>query len=217
MAALFPASSTTLLRLALAALAASATGLPILLCLYVRSPWNTGQFAPAEQPVQFDHRHHVVDDQIDCIYCHSGAETSALAGVPATDVCMGCHAQIWNTSPLLEVVRRSYFSGQPIAWQRVHRLPDFVYFNHGVHVRRGVGCASCHGRVDQMPRVYQVAPLSMSWCLDCHRRAEAATSLTRAATRPNPLFGDDAVVSRLASSPTQRAVTRLTTCSACHR
>jgi cytochrome c7-like protein len=217
MPSLFSESSTTWLRLALLAPPVALLSGLTLLWLYVRTPWNTGQFAPVAQPVQFDHRHHVVDDQIDCVYCHAGAETTALAGVPATDVCMGCHVQIWQDSPLLETVRRSYFSGEPIAWQRVHRLPDFVYFNHSVHVRRGVGCASCHGRVDQMARVYQVAPLTMDWCLDCHRRAAAAAGLARATTRPEPLQGDERLVAALETGPTQRSVTQLTTCTACHR
>jgi hypothetical protein len=132
---------------------------------------------------------------------------------------MGCHAQVWNNSPLLDDVRSSYFSGQPIAWQRVHRLPDFVYFNHAVHVRRGLGCATCHGRVDQMPRVYQVAALDMGWCLDCHRRAQGLRSPRRRSDdeRPSSLWGDARLTAELAQSRVDHSVTALTTCTACHR
>jgi hypothetical protein len=137
--------------------------------VWARVPAGTGQLEPLIQPVQFDHRHHVVDDGIDCRYCHTSVDRAASAGIPSTALCMNCHAQVWNQSPRLEPVRESYFTGQPIPWIRVHRLPDFVYFNHAIHVNKGVGCETCHGRVDQMPAIEQVAPLTMSWCLACHR------------------------------------------------
>jgi hypothetical protein len=111
----------------------------------------------------------VVDDLIDCRYCHFNAERGASAGIPSTEMCLNCHAQIWNKSPKLEPVRRSYFTGAPIEWNRVHQLPDFTYFNHSIHVSKGIGCVSCHGRIDQMPAVTKVASLQMSWCLECHR------------------------------------------------
>jgi hypothetical protein len=173
-AALYPPWSNTVLRLGLALVALGAVAVPVSLMAYVRSPWNTEQNQAIDQPVEFDHRHHVADDHIDCLYCHSGAEKSRSAGVPSTEVCMGCHSQIWNESPLLEKVRRSYFSGKPLPWNRVHELADFVYFDHSVHVQRGVGCVSCHGQVDEMSRVGKAAPLNMQWCLGCHRAAEAA-------------------------------------------
>jgi hypothetical protein len=173
MSALFPPWTNTAYRLGLAALMCTALGGLVGSMLYVRTPYNTGMYDVVDQPVEFDHRHHVIDDQIDCVYCHKNAEISDFAGLPSSEVCMGCHAQIWNESPLLETVRRSYFSGKPIPWNRVHDLPDFVYFNHAVHVQRGVGCVACHGRVDQMARIYKVASLDMGWCLDCHQRAGA--------------------------------------------
>lgn len=204
--------------MALIALAAAPLVLIIALLVYVRTPWNTYEFYPFDQPVQFDHRHHVVDDEIDCLYCHSAAETSEYAGVPPTEVCMGCHLQIWNDSPLLAPVIRSYFSGRPISWKRVHRLADFVYFNHSAHVQRGVGCVHCHGRVDRMPRVYRVAPLSMSWCLDCHRNP--AEQLRRGPRGPGygSMWGatvEDMNLPEIPDDP--RAITYLTTCTACHR
>jgi hypothetical protein len=122
-----------------------------------------------QQPVPFDHRHHVRDDGIDCLYCHYEAPRSKFAGVPPTSVCMGCHGQVWQESDRLAPLRASWFDGEPLHWRHVHRLPDFVYFDRSAHVGHGVGCVECHGRVDQMAAVYAVAPLTMQWCLDCHR------------------------------------------------
>jgi hypothetical protein len=139
------------------------------LMLYARTPFGTNQQDPVAQPVQFDHRHHVTDDLIDCRYCHTTVEKAASAGIPPTALCLNCHSQVWNKSPLLDVVRASWFANKPIVWTRVHNLPQFVYFNHAIHVNKGVGCVECHGRVDRMPAIQQVAPLTMGWCLDCHR------------------------------------------------
>jgi hypothetical protein len=137
-----------------------------------RSPYNTRAYVAREQPVQFSHKHHVTDDGIDCRYCHTSVENSAFAGIPPTKTCMNCHSQLFADSPYLAPVRESFSSGQPIKWTRVHDLPDFVYFRHDIHVAKGVGCSTCHGRVDEMPLTYQVASLQMEWCLDCHRQPE---------------------------------------------
>lgn len=137
-----------------------------------RSSWNTGAFDEREQPVQFSHKHHTGDDGIDCRYCHTSVEVSSSAGLPPTKTCMNCHSQLWNDSPYLEPVRASWRDNKPIEWTRVHDLPDYVYFNHSIHVNKGVGCSSCHGRVDEMPLVYQAASLQMEWCLACHRQPE---------------------------------------------
>jgi hypothetical protein len=224
MRALFPAWSNTALRLGLTLLGLMVIGSLLGFMGYVRSPWNTNQYEAVDQPVEFDHRHHVIDDEIECLYCHREAEVSASAGIPSTDVCMGCHAQVWNESPLLEPVRRSYFSGQPIPWNRVHDLPDFTYFNHAVHVQRGVGCVKCHGRVDEMPRVAKVFSLQMQWCLDCHRNPNESLQ-----DRPPPgpiyssLFGVDRGDVHSSSKQGTGATLELTsidylvTCSACHR
>jgi hypothetical protein len=169
MSALFTARADAIFKAVLVILVGGAAGTVGALMLYPRIPYGTGQQEQVVQPVQFDHRHHVVDDLSDCRYCHSTAETAPSAGIPSTEVCLNCHSQVWNKSPLLDLVRASWFSGQPIQWTRVHRLPDFVYFNHGIHVSKGVGCAECHGRVDQMATMEQVQPLSMGWCLECHR------------------------------------------------
>jgi hypothetical protein len=137
-----------------------------------RSSWNTGAYVEREQPVQFSHKHHVGDDGIDCRYCHTSVETSNSAGLPPTKTCMNCHSQIYSDSPYLEPVRASWKTNKPIEWTRVHDLPDYVYFNHSIHVNKGVGCSTCHGRVDEMPLVYQYASLQMEWCLQCHREPE---------------------------------------------
>lgn len=216
MAALFPRWANTAARLVFIGACALGVGSVVGPMIYVRTPYNTGQFEPVTQPVEFDHRHHAADDQIDCLFCHSGAETTPYAGVPATEVCMGCHAQVWNESPLLEPVRRSYFSDRPIPWRRVHHLPDFVFFDHSVHVSYGIGCVRCHGRVDRMARVYQVAPLTMGWCLDCHRSPPLRPAEPSVAPEQRTMWG--ATVGQLTpETDGGRAITHLTTCSACHR
>lgn len=192
MAALFPRWANTPYWIALAGLAGLVITLVAAPMIYVRTPYASDVHEPVVQPVQFDHRHHVRDDGIDCLYCHPNAETGASAGIPATDVCMGCHGQVWTDSPQLAPVRRSWTTGEAIPWRRVYDLPDHVYFHHGVHVRRGIACAECHGRVEDMARVSRVVDLTMGWCLDCHRDPPGL-----------PSHG--------------RRVTPLTTCSACHR
>ena len=137
-----------------------------------RSSYTTEVGTPREQPVPFSHRHHVGGIGIDCRYCHTSVEDAAFAGIPPTQTCMNCHRQIWSTSALLEPVRESFRTDRSLTWIRVHDLPDFVYFDHSIHVRKGVGCATCHGRVDQMPLMWRTQTLHMEWCLDCHRHPE---------------------------------------------
>jgi hypothetical protein len=166
---LFPVWSNTVYWVAIALVAGAVVGGPLLLLAWARTPYATGVAQPVDQPVKFDHRHHVRDDGIDCLYCHENATKGPNAGVPPTARCMNCHGQVWTQSPEVARVRESYFSGQPIAWRRVNTLPDFVFFDHSVHTTRGIGCVSCHGRVDLMGQVYQAKGLDMSWCLGCHR------------------------------------------------
>jgi hypothetical protein len=135
----------------------------------LRSSYATGQGIVLKQPIPFSHEHHVTGLGIDCRYCHSSVEVSGFAGMPPTETCMNCHRQIWTNANMLEPVRSSFATGVPIQWQRVHDLPDFVYFNHSVHVAKGIGCVSCHGRVNRMPLMFQQASLQMEWCLSCHR------------------------------------------------
>jgi hypothetical protein len=139
---------------------------------YVRSDYATGVGAAVEQPIPFSHQHHVSGLGIDCRYCHTSVEESSFAGVPSTRICMNCHQQIWVNSPLLEPLRESYRTGKSVEWQRVHRLAGFVYFDHSIHVKKGVGCATCHGPVHEMPLTWQHATLHMEWCLECHRNPE---------------------------------------------
>jgi hypothetical protein len=136
------------------------------------SSYATNQGVARVQPVQFSHSHHVGSMGIDCRYCHTAVENSWFANIPPTKTCMNCHSQIWTNSPELELVRASYRTDQSIPWVKVHDLPDFVYFNHSIHVKKGMGCETCHGRIDQMPLVYQKSSLEMRWCLDCHRNPE---------------------------------------------
>jgi hypothetical protein len=171
---LFPAWSTRVFRAALCVFALTIISIPAGLWAWERTPYVTGADTPRAQPVKFDHRHHVRDDGIACGYCHTDFARSPSAGMPAVSLCMGCHAQVWTNSAELEPVRKAYFEAAPLAWERVTRLPHFVFFDHSVHVSKGVGCVSCHGRVDQMAQVYAVNSFTMGFCLDCHRAPEAA-------------------------------------------
>jgi cytochrome c7-like protein len=213
--ALFPPWTTTALRVALGLLGVGLVAAVVGPMIYVRSPLFTGQAEPIAQPIQFDHRHHVADAGIDCRYCHLTAETGASAGYPPTEVCMGCHGQIWNQSPLLASVRQSSFTGRALTWKRVNQLPDFVYFNHSIHVNKGVGCVTCHGRVDQMPEVMQSATLTMGFCVDCHRDP---TPHLRPRERVTDLawIAEDPVKTGQAIAQSLDVHTR-TSCTACHR
>ncbi|MDB6033692.1 MAG: hypothetical protein JWM16_4030 [Verrucomicrobiales bacterium] len=158
---------------------ATVVGMMLLLCLsgwalhtVFWSPLVTKVAMPQEQPVMFSHQHHYSGLGIDCRYCHTSVEKSSFAGMPPTETCMTCHSQIWTDAPILEPVRQSLARRQPLQWNRVHDLPDFVYFEHSIHVQKGVGCSTCHGRVDRMPLVWKDQTLYMKWCLDCHRQPE---------------------------------------------
>jgi hypothetical protein len=183
-----------------------------------RSSYVTWAGVAREQPVPFSHRHHAGQLGIDCRYCHTSVETSGFAGVPPTKSCMNCHSQIWGDSPMLEPVRASFRTDQSIAWIRVHDLPDFVYFNHSIHVQKGIGCVSCHGRVDRMNLTWQDSSLQMEWCLECHRNPERHL-------RPRAhVFSmewapeiDQATLGRDLLKTYNIDVTHLTNCSTCHR
>ena len=137
-----------------------------------RSSYVTGVEVARGQPVPFSHKHHVSGIGLDCRYCHTSVETSAFAGIPPTETCMTCHSQVWTDAPILEPVRTSFQKNIPIKWNRVHDLPDFAFFNHSIHLYKGIGCSSCHGQVDEMPLVWKENTLNMEWCLDCHRAPE---------------------------------------------
>ena len=184
-----------------------------------RSPYITNQRITRDQPVQFSHKHHVGDDGIDCRYCHTGVETSAYAGIPPTKTCMNCHSVLYNNVGYLEPIRESYRTENSIRWQKVHRLADYVYFNHSIHVNKGIGCSSCHGPVNEMALVYQASPLNMQWCLECHRNPQANLRPKSEIYNMNwkaPADEEDAG-KKLATEYNLRSTLELTSCSTCHR
>ena len=169
MAQIFDRSSNALARMSLVLTGLIVIALGVTLDQLQRSPWVTRQGQRPDQPVPFSHKHHVQGLGLQCQYCHVTVEKSSYAGIPPTKTCINCHVQIWTNAALLEPVRHSWATGQSLVWTKVHDLPDYVYFNHSIHVNKGLGCASCHGRVDLMPLMYQQNTLQMEWCLNCHR------------------------------------------------
>jgi hypothetical protein len=172
MAQIFHPSTNTISRVSIFGAVFILAALLWLLAAINRSPYVTQAEVVRTQPVPFSHKHHVQGLGLDCRYCHTTVEEAAFAGIPSTKTCMTCHAQIWAESPMLEPVRDSYRTGKPLLWTRVHDLPDFSYFDHSIHVKQGIGCETCHGRVDTMPLTWQVHSLQMEWCLECHRAPE---------------------------------------------
>src|SRR2546421_479605 len=172
MAQLFNRSANTLARASILGIVLLLTAVGAALMQLQRSPYVTNQRIAPDQPVPFSHQHHVAGLGLDCRYCHTSVEESAFAGIPPTKTCMNCHSQIFSNSPYLEPVRQSFRTDRSIQWTRVHDLPDFVYFNHSIHVNKGVGCTTCHGQVDRMPLMWQEQSLQMEWCVACHREPE---------------------------------------------
>ena len=181
-----------------------------------RSSYVTEVGVARSQPVQFSHKHHVSDDGIDCRYCHTSVEESSFAGIPSTKICMNCHTQIWAESPILEPVRESFRTGKSLEWTRVHNLPGFVYFDHSIHVHKGVGCTTCHGRVDQMPLMWRENTLYMEWCLECHRNPERFVRPREQVFNMDwqPPADQIALGQKLVQ---QYKIESLTSCSVCHR
>ena len=181
-----------------------------------RSPYITQATVPRDQPVPFSHKHHVSGIGIDCRYCHSSVEVSSFAGLPATKVCVTCHSQIWADSEMLEPVRSSFRTGVPLQWTRVHDLPDYVFFDHSIHINKGVGCVTCHGRVDLMPLVWRQNTLNMDWCLDCHREPERYVRPRERVFDMSWTPGEDQLTlgRRLVA---EYKIQKLTACTTCHR
>jgi len=171
MAQIFHPSTNTIAKLSIVGVLLAVPALSIAVYGFNMS-YGLNLRTPLEQPVPFSHKHHAGDDRIDCRYCHTTVEKSAFANVTPTHTCMTCHSQIWTDSPLLQPVRDSFRTGRPLVWARVHDLPDFVYFNHSIHIKKGISCVSCHGRVDEMPLTFKEHTLSMRWCLNCHRNPQ---------------------------------------------
>ena len=181
-----------------------------------RSPWVTQAHVARDQPIQFSHERHVAGNGIDCRYCHTSVEDSSFAGIPPTKTCMNCHSQIFANSPFLEPVRSSFRTGTSILWTRVDDLPDFVYFNHSIHLHKGIGCTTCHGPVDRMPLMRQEASLQMEWCLDCHRNPEQYVRPRDAVFRADYVKPPDQTeLGRRLIAEYQ--IQKLTSCSTCHR
>ena len=171
-AQIFSRNANAAVRVSIIGIGALLFGIVAAMVGVYLSPWMTDQGIAKPQPVPFSHKHHVDQLKIDCRYCHATVERAAYAGYPATETCMSCHSQIWTNSPLLEPVRESYRTGEPVVWNAIYDLPDFVFFNHSVHVAKGIGCSSCHGRIDQQHLAAKAQPLYMGWCLSCHRSPE---------------------------------------------
>ncbi len=219
MSQVFPKSANAWSKASIIALVFVLLGVGWLVLTIQRSDFVTSANNFVEQPVQFSHQHHAGGIGIECRYCHTSVEVSPSAGIPPTKTCINCHSQIWNTSPYLEPVRASFRDDKPLNWVRVHDLPDFVYFNHSIHVTKGVGCETCHGRVDRMPLMVQKASLQMEWCLDCHRDpsryvrpSDQITTMGYVPAKAQADLGAELVREyKIADKE------RLTNCSVCHR
>ena len=216
MSQLFRPGANTFAKASVIAGLGVALGLGGILNNIERTSYVTNVNVQRDQPVMFSHKHHVRGVGMDCRYCHNSVEVSSSAGIPSTEVCMGCHSQIWSEAPILEPVRESWRTGKSIEWNRVHDLPGFVYFNHSIHVAKGMGCQTCHGQVDQMPMVWKQNTLLMEWCLDCHRAPEKyirpKDQVFNMEYKPE---GDQAVLG--AKLVAEYKVRKLTDCSICHR
>ena len=217
MAQIFPQSANTLSKVSIIVTLVVIAGIGgMAFELGADSSYATNQGVARTQPVPFSHTHHVGSMGIDCRYCHSTVETSAYANIPPTKTCMNCHSQIWVNSPTLEPVRASYRTDQSIPWVKVHDLPDFVYFNHSIHVKKGVGCETCHGRVDRMALVSQKNNLEMRWCLDCHRHPEQFVRPRKFVTTMGYVpDGDQLEIGRKLVQ--EYHIQKLETCYTCHR
>ncbi len=219
MAQIFHPSTNTISRVSIFGAVFLIAALLWMLLAIQRSSYVTAEGVPHEQPVPFSHQHHVGGLGIDCRYCHTSVEKSSFAGIPATEICMNCHSQIWTGAEMLRPVLDSFRTGVPIRWVRVHSLPDFTFFDHSIHVNKGVGCVTCHGRVDQMPLMWQARSLQMEWCLECHRNPAAFLrpkefifSMDWQPTEDNAGLGQ-----QLMEEYGIERTEHLTSCSVCHR
>jgi hypothetical protein len=216
MSQIFHRSTNTIARVSIFGAVFIVAGLLVLIAEVNRSPWVTDAQVAREQPIQFSHERHVAGNGIDCRYCHTSVENSPFAGIPPTKTCMNCHSQIFANSSFLEPVRESFRSGRSIQWTRVHDLPDFAYFDHSIHVYKGIGCTTCHGPVDRMPLIWQNASLQMEWCLECHRAPERYVRPRRDVFRVDyvPPANQLELGERLVA---EYGIEKLTSCSTCHR
>jgi len=221
MSQIFPRSANALARSSLFGVLSLVLFLGWLIFTLMRSSWATKQNEFVEQPLQFSHAHHVGGMGLDCRYCHTSVEKSSFAGIPPTKTCMNCHSQIWTNAPILEPVRASFRNDKPLNWIRVNDLPDFVYFNHQIHIKQGVGCDTCHGPVDKMPLMYQAKPLLMEWCVGCHRAPENFIRPRSEVFNMNYQVPADTTQLeqglRLKKEYNVAGIEHMTSCSVCHR
>jgi hypothetical protein len=216
---LFPPGADAVLRLAIFTIIGGVAVFFILVGGLPNSTYATGVWVAPTQPVPFSHAHHVGELGLDCRYCHTSVMTQASAGLPPTHTCMTCHSQIWTHAPMLAPVRQSYAQHIPLDWQRVNRLPDYVYFNHSIHVTKGIGCSSCHGPVDQMQLTWRAQPFTMTFCLSCHRNPQGRLRPEKQVWNMEWTPPDDqARIGKALMRHYQIAsAARLTDCSTCHR
>lgn len=218
MAQLFPKSANSLAPASIAAIVLVAGGAVGSLLALDYAGFNQRRGETLEQPVPFSHEHHVSGLGIDCRYCHTAVEKSASAGVPPTATCYNCHKLVWNEAPMLEPVRSSYRTGQPLEWNKVHDLPDFTYFNHSIHVAKGIGCATCHGPVQEMRLMRSAQPIQMRWCLDCHRNPEKYIRPKEEIYNMTWKAKDQETLGReLVEKYKVRPPAEITSCGTCHR
>ncbi|MGB7621100.1 MAG: cytochrome c3 family protein [Terriglobia bacterium] len=216
MAQIFHRSTNILSRLTIYGAIFILAGLVWAAYIIYSSPYFTEVNVARQQPVPFSHKHHVSGLGLDCRFCHTSVEESSFAGIPPTETCMTCHSQIWSDSSMLEPVRASYRNNTSLEWTRVYQLPGYVYFNHSIHLNKGIGCSSCHGRVDQMPLTYRENPMQMQWCLDCHRNVELYVRPREEVFKMDYVAPGDqlALGQRLVK---EYKVQKLTDCVTCHR
>jgi hypothetical protein len=216
MSQIFSRSANAIARFSLFGVVLLIATIGWVVLLLQRSDYVTGANANITQPVQFSHAHHVGGVGLDCRYCHTSVEQSPFANIPPTKTCMNCHSQIFTQAPILEPVRASFRTGTSLEWIRVHDLPDFVYFNHSIHIKKGMGCETCHGRIDQMQGIRQVSSLQMEWCLDCHRAPEKYVRPRSAVFQMGyePQGDQMEIGHRLVK---EYKIQSLTSCSTCHR
>jgi hypothetical protein len=218
MAQIFHRSTNTISRVSIYGAVFIVAALGYLGWAITQSPYFTDVNVARQQPVPFSHKHHVTDDGIDCRYCHTSVEKSSFAGIPSTHICMSCHSKLWVNSPMLEPVRMSYQTDKSLEWTRVNALPDFAYFDHSIHINKGVGCTTCHGPIGEMPLTWRANTLYMRWCIDCHKHPE------RCARRREDVFKADykppqdqlALGRQLVKEYKIKDARQLTDCYTCH-
>jgi len=219
MAQFFNKSANNIARISIVTAVVLAGVAGLAYTIVARSSYMTGRYVEKQQPIQFSHKHHAGDDGIDCRYCHQTVETTASAGMPSTQTCMNCHSQLFADQPYLEPIRASFRDNKPMEWERVHDLPEFTYFNHSIHIAKGVGCSTCHGQIDNMPAVYQENTLQMEWCIACHRAPEQFIRPKSEIFNMQWQDGDIDTADRekLKVDYRIRSKEMMTSCSTCHR